>query len=219
MPKSAAEMAQRETGEDPRVTRSRAAVLDAAMALLAEEGYAAFTVEAVFARTGVAKTTIYRHWPTRNDLLVAVIEQLGRRFDLPDTGAIRGDLIEFFSVSAPRMEHDKRYQSIKSVPGLIEAARCDPTVAAWSRRSMDNFLGCLRAVLERGRARGEVRRDRDLDAMANILLGSIVIRRAFLEQDASDAYIAEAVDTVLEGIAAGARRRPRARLVTPEAGA
>src|SRR5271167_4416743 len=95
--------AARETAEDPRVTRSRAAILEAAMELLAEEGYAAFTIEAIFARTGVAKTTIYRHWPTRNDLLIAVIEKLGGKFELPDTGTVRGDLMEFLTVRAHRM--------------------------------------------------------------------------------------------------------------------
>jgi len=205
--------AVKEAPGDPRVTRSRAAILEAAAALLAEEGYAAFTIEAIFARTGVAKTTIYRHWPTRSDLLIAVIEQLGRRLDLPDTGTTRDDLLEFFSVRAHLMEADPRQQHVNSVPGLIEAARSDPAVAERSRRSMRNLLDGLRALLERGRVRGEIRADRDLDAMANIVLGAIVIRRGFLEQAASDDYIAEAVDTILEGIAAGARRKPRARLI------
>ena len=60
------------TRMDPRVARTRAVVLDAAIDLLAERGYSGFSVEGVVDRTGVAKTTLYRHWPTRDDLLAAV---------------------------------------------------------------------------------------------------------------------------------------------------
>src|SRR6202034_3827583 len=58
---------------DPRVARTRAAVLGAAIDLLAERGYSGFSVEGVVERTGIAKTTLYRHWPTRDDLLAAAI--------------------------------------------------------------------------------------------------------------------------------------------------
>ena len=54
---------------DPRVARTREVVLDAAIDLLAERGYSGFSVEGVVDRTKVAKTTLYRHWPTRDDLL------------------------------------------------------------------------------------------------------------------------------------------------------
>ena len=61
---------------DPRVARTRATVLGAAIDLLAERGYSGFSVEGVVERTGIAKTTLYRHWPTRDDLLAAAIARL-----------------------------------------------------------------------------------------------------------------------------------------------
>jgi AcrR family transcriptional regulator len=60
------------TPADPRVARTRAAVLNAGIDLLAERGYPGFTIDAIVARTGIAKTTIYRHWPSRDSLLTAV---------------------------------------------------------------------------------------------------------------------------------------------------
>lgn len=183
---------------DRRVERSRTLVLNAGATLLAEQGYAAFTVEAIVAKTGVAKTTIYRHWATRSELLAAAIERLAEQFPPPDTGSVRGDLVQFFTVHAHRIEHhnDRRMQSL---PGMLEAARNDPSVADHSRLVVASLLGALQIMLERGRARGEVRADRDLDIMTNIILGAIFIRRGFRDQDFTDAYIADAMDTILEG--------------------
>ena len=59
---------------DPRVVRTREKVMSAAIDLLAESGYSGFSVDAIVRRSGVAKTTLYRHWPSRADLLVAVIK-------------------------------------------------------------------------------------------------------------------------------------------------
>src|SRR4051794_40671865 len=59
---------------DPRVSRSRAAVIRAATDLLVEGGPNAVTVDSIVARSGVAKSTIYRHWESRDDILVSVIE-------------------------------------------------------------------------------------------------------------------------------------------------
>jgi hypothetical protein len=65
--------AVRAASVDPRVARTQATALGAAIELLAERGYSGFSVEGVVERTGVAKTTLYRHWPTRDDLLAAAI--------------------------------------------------------------------------------------------------------------------------------------------------
>lgn len=185
---------------DRRVERSRAVVLDTAATLLAEEGYSAFTVEAIVARTGVAKTTVYRHWATRSQLLAAAIERLALQRPAPDTGSVRTDLIEFFTIRAHRMETfaDRRLQSL---PGLLEAARNDPTVVEHTRLVVASLLDGLRLMLERGCARGEIRSDGDIEVMANIILGAIFIRRGFRGQEFTDEYIVEAMDSILGGIA------------------
>ena len=67
-------------------------MLDAASELLAEEGYGGFTVDGVAARSGVAKTTIYRHWPTRGDLLAATMACFNECPATPDTGSLRTDV-------------------------------------------------------------------------------------------------------------------------------
>jgi AcrR family transcriptional regulator len=71
--------------EDPRVTRTRSVVLDAAATLLAERGYAAFTMDALVERTGVSKTTMYKHWPSRTGLIAATVGAMATDPAAPDT--------------------------------------------------------------------------------------------------------------------------------------
>ena len=61
---------------DPRVSRTRAAVVQSAADLLIERGVAAVTIEAVVQRSGVTRSTIYRHWPTRGDIVAAAFTHL-----------------------------------------------------------------------------------------------------------------------------------------------
>src|ERR1700691_2822801 len=77
------------TREDPRVARTRSVVLGAAADLLAERGYAAFTMDALVARTGVSKTTMYKHWPSRTILIAATVGAMATDPAAPDTGDVR----------------------------------------------------------------------------------------------------------------------------------
>jgi AcrR family transcriptional regulator len=70
-------------------------IIDAAVELLAEHGFAGTTVEAIAARSGAAKTTIYRHWPDKRAVLLAAIEAIVPSATAPDSGSLRGDLIGF----------------------------------------------------------------------------------------------------------------------------
>src|SRR6185312_1951178 len=76
-----------------RNERSRRAVLDAALELLSETGYAALTVEAIAARAGVGKQTIYRWWPGRGAVILDALAEAGPPPPLPDTGDLRADLL------------------------------------------------------------------------------------------------------------------------------
>src|ERR1700677_489690 len=77
---------------DERVRRSRAAVIGATSQLLFERGFGGATVDEISRRSGVAKTTIYRHWPTRADLLRDACSTLSTPLDTPDAGSLEADL-------------------------------------------------------------------------------------------------------------------------------
>ena len=76
----------------PRSARAHAAILDAAVALFIEGGSEGMSVEAVALKAGVGKATIYRRWPSKEELLIEAIEHVFAEPASPDTGSVRDDL-------------------------------------------------------------------------------------------------------------------------------
>src|SRR5947209_7007741 len=85
--------AKRRVHSDEQVRRSKEAVLKTTFQLLMEHGLSGVSIDEVTRRCGVAKTTIYRHWPTRTELLLDACAKLGSKFDAPDTGSVHGDVM------------------------------------------------------------------------------------------------------------------------------
>ncbi len=185
------------TSVDPRVARTRAAVLGAAIDLLAERGYSGFSVEGVVERTGIAKTTLYRHWPTRDDLLAAVIGQLGGAGELPGTGSVRQDLLDFF---APRVHVARTPRWERCMPALVEAATRHPELAAVVARLTAQMLSQVETLIRRGIERGEIRPDISLQLAASALMGPIVFRRLLLQEAPTEERVSAVVDLVMQGI-------------------
>src|ERR1700731_1150267 len=79
-------------GVSARVQRSKEAVLATTNELMSEAGIGGVSIDEVSRRSGVAKTTIYRHWPSRSALLLDACSRLGSPQAPPDTGSLRGDL-------------------------------------------------------------------------------------------------------------------------------
>jgi AcrR family transcriptional regulator len=189
---------------DPRVARTRATVLGAAIDLLAERGYSGFSVEGVVERTAVAKTTLYRHWPTRDDLLAAAIAKLdGAGLDsaqpLPDTGSVRQDLLD---LQARRVRAAGTTQWERCMPALVEAAAHHPELAAMIARLTSQILAQIETLLARGIERGELRHDLDPQLAASALIGPIVFRRLLLHEAPTLQQVTAVIDLLMQGIAA-----------------
>jgi AcrR family transcriptional regulator len=187
---------------DPRVARTRATVLGAAIDLLAERGYSGFSVEGVVERTGVAKTTLYRHWPTRDDLLAAAIARLDGggldgRVALPDTGSVREDLLDLL---ARRVRAARTTQWERCMPALVEAAAHHPELATLIARLITQILGQVETLLGRGIERGELRGDLDPQLAASALIGPIVFRRLLLHEAPTLLGVTAVIDLVMQGI-------------------
>lgn len=186
------------TRPDPRVARTRTAVLAAAIDLLAERGYSGFSVEGVVERTGIAKTTLYRHWPTRDALLAAAIGQLGGPGPLPDTGSVREDLQDLLArwVQAARTPQWQR-----CMPALVEAAARHPELAEIiAGLTTTEVLGQIETLLRRGIERGELRRDLDPQLAASALIGPIVFRRLLLHETPTIQRVSTVIDLLMQGI-------------------
>jgi AcrR family transcriptional regulator len=185
------------TRPDPRAARTRAVVLDAAIDLLAERGYSGFSVEGVVDRTGVAKTTVYRHWPSRDELLAAVIGQLGGTGQLPDTGSVRQDLLDYFALRV-RAAHTRQWE--RCMPALVEAAARHPELATMVARLTARALSQIEALLRRGIERGEIRPSVSPQLAASALMGPLVFRRLLLQEVPTSQHVATVVDLVMQGI-------------------
>ena len=147
---------------DRRSERSKQAILDATRELLAEEGgVRSLTIEAVAARSGVAKTTIYRRWRDKWELALdaAMIDMLTTFDDPIDVGETREELITFVN-SAIRTLGSKPYGP--AMQGLASEVATDPELArVYQEYVVDPRRRQIEAVVERGIERGDLRPDTD----------------------------------------------------------
>lgn len=181
---------------DPRVDRD---VLEAAVHLLSTGGYDALSVEAVAARAGVSRATVYRRYANRAELLDAACRTFARpEIEPPDTGSVRTDLIELVArLEAMLTEHDTGGM----LPAVLSAARAHAEV----REALQRFISTRRSpsveVIRRGVDRGEIRSDVDPELLADMLNGAVVYRRLIKNNAVGGRRAAQLVDTLLSGAA------------------
>jgi AcrR family transcriptional regulator len=184
---------------DPRIGKTRKAVLEGASVIMIEKGVTAFTVDEVVARTGVALSTIYRHWRSRDDLLADAIVFAAQPRLLPDTGSVRSDLVEFLA-SRSRHRADNWGSSLQTLPGIIEAGQRSHRISEAVTEVVGRILDSIVTLLGRGRQRGEIRYLGSSDPVADLLLGAIFIRGGYRELVLSDEYVEVIVDALLHGL-------------------
>src|SRR5512137_2691275 len=137
---------------DERVLRSKKAVLAATYKLLSEEGLGGVSVDAVSKLSGVAKTTIYRHWPSRSVLLLDACSQMSSKPQPPDTGSLKSDLEMLATQVAGRLP---TAPWTRVLPSIIDAAERDPKLAAVQARIHSEMRNVFRLVIERAQQKGE----------------------------------------------------------------
>lgn len=194
-------MTPTETTTRPRVAGERELeILEATLVVLGEVGYDLLTMDAVAARAKASKATLYRRWNGKPELVVAAIMTHKGEAVVPDTGSLRGDLLEAYCGGSGRLD-DPLAQSVLSA--VVTAMGRDPEFAEVYRR---DFIGpkvaSSRAIYERARERGEVHPDVDLSVLAPALAG-IVLHRAFL---LGDTVTPELVGQVLDEVILPAAR-------------
>jgi len=193
--------------------RSRQAVLAATLELLSPDGdVASLTMEAVAARSGVAKTTIYRRWRDKWELaLDAVMIDMLPRFDEPvDVGDTRKELLTFVN-SVVTMLAARPYGP--AMQGLVSQIATDPQLARMYREQVvEPRLAQLAPVIERGIARGDLRADTDVRVVHELLVGPIFYRLFFSGAPIDRKLGPRLVDAILSGFAPraddGANRAP-----------
>lgn len=185
------------TGTDPRISRSRASILDAATALLSERGFSGVSMDEISRRSGVAKTTIYRHWSDRDALLRDACIAVGRPQQIPDTGRLDTDLETLLTELADGLQQ-ATWASI--LPSVIDAAERDPATAAMYAELQQGYVQPFQVVLGRAIARGELPDAPQVDTLIAALIGPLFYRRWFSREALGQSFIAAHLQQVLRGI-------------------
>jgi AcrR family transcriptional regulator len=154
----------------PRSEEAHRAILAAVVELLAEHGLGGLTIEAVAARAGVGKTTIYRRWETKNELVLEAMEQLRPPGPPPDTGSLLGDLGALVALQRARLQLSLLPRVI---PRVLGESLGDPDLhAQLVERAVNPIRGILEEIVRRALDRGELREDLDVETMIDILHAS-----------------------------------------------
>ena len=190
----------RRGGRSARVVDS---VLRAAVEELGTVGYTALRVEDVAARSGVNKTSIYRRWPGKVDLVVAALLNHARSTESPDTGSLREDLLEIGRHMARKMETPLGRGLIR----MMQMERGQPELDAVIRTLRSENICTRAAIIERGITRGELPADIDPTLLAEMVGAPISSRLLHTGVPVDERFIEAVVDMVLAGARAGAFRR------------
>lgn len=176
-----------------------AAILRVVLEELAEVGYSALSVDAVASRVGIAKTTIYRRYPTKMALVQAAMTQLvDESFgEVPDTGSLRGDLI-FAGLQLARFASSVAGQGLfrtsvldRSVPELDEIGR---SIDSDRRKSIESLA--LRAM-----KRNEIASVEEFNRALDMLAGTILFNSGVKREAVGELEVARMVDVLLHGVA------------------
>ena len=169
-------------------------ILAAALDLLAEVGCGGVTMEAVAARAGVGRSTVYRHWPDKLELIEDAIRLLKPVVPDAGRGSVRDRVTSLLQGVAAGLA-DSAWSSC--LPAIIDAAERDPDVLAIHRRLAYERRQILVDLLAEGVATGEISAAADLGLVAECLIGPLVVRRLLLHEPFHPADIPALVDQVL----------------------
>lgn len=194
---------------DPRVLRSRRAVLDAALAELAERGYGAFTIDGVATRSGVARSTIYRLWTDRVALVADAIDELNQQpSPRPDRDETPWERIT--SLVNHLCDAMRGSPVAACLPALVDGAERDPMLRHLHHRYNDRRRAALVAAIAAAVDAGDVSPVVDPELAATAIAGAVIYRRLMTAHPLRDDEVSTLIDTVLRDrreLSATQRRR------------
>lgn len=213
-PEAPAEPRRRTGGRSARVVAN---VLGAALEVFAERGYAGLSFDEVASLAGVNKTTVYRRWPTKADLLRAALHH-ARDSDPapPDLGSLRSDLVAILKHRAAKLSSPRGRNMARAF--LVAA---DPELSALVADLRRERPAIPVAIFERAIARAELPPGTDTAFFSETLIGVVYARLLWRSEPIDDRQIERLVDLLLEGASSGGavraeRPKPRAA-ATPSA--
>jgi AcrR family transcriptional regulator len=178
----------------PRDPTLDARILDEVLALLASHGYAGLRLDELAERSGVAKTTILRRWPSKAAVAAAGVERLAlQSVDVPDSGTLRGDLHALLHGAAETFARGRG----QFVPRLIREAGHHPEITEILFTVIHTRRQGYRRSLASAIARGELAPSADQDLLIDLLIGPLWTRLLITRDPVTGEYVESIVDAVL----------------------
>jgi AcrR family transcriptional regulator len=181
----------------PRSEEARLAILRSTLKILGKHGFADFTIEDVATYAGVGKATVYRWWPNKAALIAdAFAGSTTRALHFPDTGSVYSDM----SQQMRQLVKIFRSRRGRIVSAMLAAGQSDKDlIAAFRERFLKPRRQEAYATLRRGIARGELRKDMDLDLLLDSLYGPIYMRFLIRHDKMTPDFIDRLCKLVLAG--------------------
>jgi AcrR family transcriptional regulator len=183
----------------PRDGRAHRAILDATLELAGSVGLGGLTMDAVAARAGVSKATIYRRWSSKESLVLDAWMACFSDDTIPDMGRLEDDLVV---VLGGLRDNLSKGLLARVLPQMVAASQTNEDLAAAYRQFVSHRRRRTETVLGRAIERGELPTDVDLDLVQDMLVGPLFYRTLMSGAVSDDALVATVVDTVLAGVRA-----------------
>jgi len=164
-----------------------AAILDSAMRLLADGGLTAFTTDRLAAEAHVSKSSIYRRWPDKKAIFLAVMHQWASRAEVEDHGALVPELDQWFA-DRQRVYNESGFRQVAA--SLVELSAHDPEIGEALGRYRRSTWNTLREILNRAVDRDEIAGGFDVDHLEQFLLGPMYYRSVLEGLEVDDASVA-----------------------------
>lgn len=191
----------------PRSAEANRAAIEATVEVLLESGTEGVTLEEVAARSGVAKSTLYRHFGSKEGLIATAARGCVTEHPTPDTGNLADDLAFLFQ----RYEDTDDAQRFgELLPTLIDAGNRDPQIQAIVDAVLEERRRPMRTVLQLAQLRGEIGRDLDLDTAMAMIIGPLSYRRLVERREVTPEFKA----TVVRGAVVALRATAEADAAT-----
>lgn len=183
-------------GEDPRITRSKERILAACRDLLREGGPSALTIDAVVERSGVSRMTIYRHWPSREALVVAGFQALVPRPGPPPSPDVADPVHALTHAVVAYGREFAEAEWADAMPGLLEYSRMHPDAAQiwidFAEARGQHLAGLLTECIESGALTGV-----EIDQAISQLMGPIAFRRFLSFEPITDEFCSSLVQDLV----------------------
>lgn len=180
---------------------ARNKLLSTAAGMLVDEGVGVITAEEVARRSGVAKTTLYRHFGTMDALVFEVVQENVAAVDPPDTGSLRGDLAE---IHRAYLQVASLRQSRELFVWMVARAIEDPGNQELFRRARVQPRGPTVIALQRAMARGEIDPSTSVEMAMHVIQGPLISMRIVDNSEVSD----QDLDTMLDMTISALRASP-----------